>query len=155
MDRGAWWAAVYGVAQSRTRLKWHSSSSSSVCMVTWLSPFILFPQVFSFSSFLETATLCLLIPFSQVVGHAYKPYPLTGAQASSLPFLEDSEPSLIVSIKFHTHTLLRFWDVHIQSLQAFHSNPLLQPLVFIYNQQSSLRSHFRNYLSLYKTLNFD
>ena len=26
-DRGAWWAAVYGVAQSRTRQKWLSSSS--------------------------------------------------------------------------------------------------------------------------------
>ena len=26
MDRGAWWAGVYGVAQSRTRLKWPSSS---------------------------------------------------------------------------------------------------------------------------------
>ena len=28
MDRGAWWAAIYGVAQSRTRLKRLSSSSS-------------------------------------------------------------------------------------------------------------------------------
>ena len=28
-DRGASWAAVYGIAQSRTRLKWLSSSSSS------------------------------------------------------------------------------------------------------------------------------
>ena len=27
-DGGAWWAAVYGVAQSRTRLKWLSSSST-------------------------------------------------------------------------------------------------------------------------------
>ena len=27
-DRGAWWAAAYGVAQSRTRLKRLSSSSS-------------------------------------------------------------------------------------------------------------------------------
>ena len=27
-DRGAWWAAIYGVTQSRTRLKWLSSSSS-------------------------------------------------------------------------------------------------------------------------------
>ena len=27
-DGGAWWAAVYGVAQGRTRLKWLSSSSS-------------------------------------------------------------------------------------------------------------------------------
>ena len=40
--RGAWWAAVYGVAQSRTRLKWHSSSSqgygfssSHVWMDSW------------------------------------------------------------------------------------------------------------------------
>ena len=29
-DRGAWWAAVYGVSQSQTRLKWLSSSSSSM-----------------------------------------------------------------------------------------------------------------------------
>ena len=28
-DGGAWWAAVYGAAQSRTQLKWQSSSSSS------------------------------------------------------------------------------------------------------------------------------
>ena len=27
-DGGAWWAAVYGVTQSRTRLKWLSSSST-------------------------------------------------------------------------------------------------------------------------------
>ena len=27
-DRGAWWAAVYGVTQSQTRLKWLSSSST-------------------------------------------------------------------------------------------------------------------------------
>ena len=30
MDRGAWWAAVYGVAQSWTQLKRLSSSSSSI-----------------------------------------------------------------------------------------------------------------------------
>ena len=36
-DGGAWWAAVYGVAQSRTRLKRLSSSSSSS---------FFFPQVF-------------------------------------------------------------------------------------------------------------
>ena len=29
MDGGAWWAAVYGVAQSRTRLKRLSNSSST------------------------------------------------------------------------------------------------------------------------------
>ena len=35
-NRGAWWAAIYGVAQSRTGLKWISSSSSLNTMV--LSP---------------------------------------------------------------------------------------------------------------------
>ena len=30
MDGGAWWAAVYGVAQSRTRLKRLSSSSNKL-----------------------------------------------------------------------------------------------------------------------------
>ena len=37
-DEGAWWAAVYGVAQSRTRLKRLSSSSGSVHsfkMILW------------------------------------------------------------------------------------------------------------------------
>ena len=32
-DGGAWWAAIYGVAQSRTRLKRLSSSSSSTHFV--------------------------------------------------------------------------------------------------------------------------
>ena len=31
-DRGAWWAAIYGVVQSQTRLKQLSSSSSSVLL---------------------------------------------------------------------------------------------------------------------------
>ena len=30
MDRGAWWAAIYGVLQSRTRLKQLSSSSNAL-----------------------------------------------------------------------------------------------------------------------------
>ena len=35
-DGGAWWASVYGVAQSRTRLKQlSSSSSSSICLLIW------------------------------------------------------------------------------------------------------------------------
>ena len=38
-EGGAWWAALYGVAQSRTRLKWLSSSSSSLlhlCKTYWV-----------------------------------------------------------------------------------------------------------------------
>ena len=48
-DRGAWWAAVCGVAQSRTRLKWLSSSSSMIpvpfTLLFWVqvyTPFLCF-----------------------------------------------------------------------------------------------------------------
>ena len=38
-DGGAWWAAVYGVAHSRTRLKRLSSSgSSSLSLLQWIFP---------------------------------------------------------------------------------------------------------------------
>ena len=35
-DGGAWWAAIYGVAQNRTRLKRLSSSSSKICFSRWM-----------------------------------------------------------------------------------------------------------------------
>ena len=40
-DGGAWWAAVYGVAQSQTRLKRLSSSSNRVTNTFTFSPFFL------------------------------------------------------------------------------------------------------------------
>ena len=43
--RGVWWAAVYGVAQSRTRLKWLSSSSSSLILSRSLPSFM--PSLFN------------------------------------------------------------------------------------------------------------
>ena len=51
MDRGAWWAAVYGVTQSRTRLKRLSSSSS-------LSILLLVPHPCCCSSPKLCPTLC-------------------------------------------------------------------------------------------------
>ena len=53
-DGGAWWTAVYGVAQSRTWLKWLSSSSSSsmgpdvMIFIFWM---LSFKPTFSLSSF--------------------------------------------------------------------------------------------------------
>ena len=37
-DGGDWWAAIYGVAQSRTRLKWLSSSSSRRLRIGYKNP---------------------------------------------------------------------------------------------------------------------
>ena len=42
---GAWWAAVYGVAQSWTRLKWLSSSSMRICSASLHMILVLFPLV--------------------------------------------------------------------------------------------------------------
>ena len=39
-DGGAWWAAVYGIAQSRTQLKRLSSSSSSIWLKYWGPPML-------------------------------------------------------------------------------------------------------------------
>ena len=51
-DRGAWWAAVYGVAQSRTQLKWLSSSRST--------------------TFTYTTPICYIIFFSQNISNYRK-----------------------------------------------------------------------------------
>ena len=65
-DGGAWWAAVYGVRQSQTRLKWHSSSSS-YCLTRWLYHFT-FPSTerkgSSFSTCSPTLVLFCLFFFS-------------------------------------------------------------------------------------------
>ena len=52
-EGGAWWTAVYGVALSRTRLKWLSSSlSSSSCLCIALIPFrVTFHFTFTWARF--------------------------------------------------------------------------------------------------------
>ena len=61
---GAWWAAVYGVAQSGTRLKQSSSSSSKICILTWflLICFLSGREIFCAKAFpLVTAVLSIEI----------------------------------------------------------------------------------------------
>ena len=50
-DGGAWLAAVYGVTQSRTRLKWLSSSRSRPVFPASLVKEIVFSPLYIFSSF--------------------------------------------------------------------------------------------------------
>ena len=58
---GAWWAAVYGVWQSRTRLKWLSSSSSSVCKSLLLSQLV---RPSPSPSHVSTTLFSTVMPFS-------------------------------------------------------------------------------------------
>ena len=44
-DGGAWWAAVYRVSQSQTRLKWLSSSSSSSLVYISVGLFLLYTYI--------------------------------------------------------------------------------------------------------------
>ena len=79
-DGGAWWAAVYGVAQSRTRLKWLSSSSSSIivlvvqslsCVWLFATPWTAAHQAslsFTIScSLLKLTSIELMIPSNHLV----------------------------------------------------------------------------------------
>ena len=63
---GAWWAAVYGVAQSRTRLKRLSSSSSSMTHTTY---FLMYQLILCITVYLRTFWLlfstCYLPEFCQ------------------------------------------------------------------------------------------
>jgi len=45
-DGGAWWAAIYGVAQTRTQLKWLSSSSKIVFMYAYAQKNVLYVCVY-------------------------------------------------------------------------------------------------------------
>ena len=72
-DRGAWWAAVYGVAQSRPRQKWlsSSSSSSSSMFIELMMPFnhlILCCPVLLLSSIVPSVRFFSLFPNSKKYG---------------------------------------------------------------------------------------
>ena len=61
-DGGAWWAAVYGVSQSRTRLKWLSRSSSSTLGKDKDNELqCISPKIFIYS----------FVPSSSVLGHPF------------------------------------------------------------------------------------
>ena len=60
-DRGAWWAAVYVVAQSQTLLKRLSNSSSSICIseVIDISPSNLDSSLCFIQSSMSHDALCI------------------------------------------------------------------------------------------------
>ena len=66
-DGGAWWAAVYGVTQSRTQLKWLSSSRSLLnisCIFSILVTRLCICNSIVFSRFWIIFTIIILNPFS-------------------------------------------------------------------------------------------
>ena len=62
-DGGAWWAAVYGVAQSQTRLKWLSSSSSSMFVYWWSSCFTIDGSISEITVFCFSLNILIILLF--------------------------------------------------------------------------------------------
>ena len=58
-DRGAWWASIYGVAQSRTQLKRLSSSSSRA--PGWLSKKEFYEWLIMSSMFKDAIEILVLV----------------------------------------------------------------------------------------------
>ena len=108
-DGGAWWAAIYRVSQSQTRLKW---LSSSMYTAKWFS----YIYIFSFR-------------FFHIINY-YKILIVTCAISRSLLFMYSSAylltpniqfiPPLLVLLKSIVHiaiyslccTFYRFWQMH-------------------------------------------
>ena len=96
-DGGIWWAAVYGVAQSRTRLKQLSSSSSSsssmkaerevTAVSTCLFHLCKYPH--SHSSFLlHPANKCPQVNYHRHTDHKRPPVTWTYLHLLKLPYLQ-------------------------------------------------------------------
>ena len=67
-ERGAWWAAVYGVTQSRTQLKWLSSSIEMHEQLAYFGDYFLLLFVFHLLLFSLNSEGYISVQFSHSVG---------------------------------------------------------------------------------------
>ena len=148
-DGGAWWAAVYGVAQSWTRLTWLSSSSSHPEPVSRSLQLPLFqwhqhgPMISS--SVLTTATplrwcfwMCLNLPPSESAWphQASSVFSWSSQPSPNLPFLTSFSSLVSLPDKGQTYlSKVYLWegDAHFQYiLQFFLALHCLCPSWFIF-----------------------
>ena len=89
-DRGAWWTAVYGVAQSRTQLKRLSSSSSSLismCLGMFLLGFFLYGTLCASWTWLAIS-FSMLGKFSTIISSKIFSYPFFFSSSSGIPIIQ-------------------------------------------------------------------
>ena len=131
-DRGAWWAAIHWVAQSRTRLKRLSSNSSSGWWVL--------SNAFSASNVLDKAVFYLHSYGIVNIGQFLYVEPFSSV-TQSCPTLCDpmsrSTPGLCVQ-----HQLLEFTQTHVHwvsdAIQASHPLSSPSPPAFSLSQHQGL-----------------
>ena len=93
-DGGAWWAAIYRVAQSRTRLRQHSSSSSIITLISQMVE-LLHRKVKSFAQVYTTSVRqsqgLSPNPLKLIAFRSMKCLFLTSLQLALLPSLPSQE----------------------------------------------------------------
>ena len=70
-DRGAWWAAVYGVAQSQTQLKRLSSSSSNNQLKKYITPLLRLARGALSVTLLMSMSEVFSVPFHTLIKLCY------------------------------------------------------------------------------------
>ena len=85
-DRGAWWAAIYGVAQSQTWLKW-LNSLISMCLGIFLLGFILYGILCASWTWL-TIPFFMLGKFSTIISSKIFSYPFFFSSSSGTPIIQ-------------------------------------------------------------------
>ena len=110
-DGAVWWTAVYGVAQSRTRLKWLTSSNSSSRVILSMYTHL---ELLYFLGQLKLVSLCGYM-FFICSNNAF-------CSVSALSDMSTGIPTLFwfsfISFYFHS-----FWNIHV----VYMSQQQLQP----------------------------
>ena len=132
MDRVAWWAALYGIAQSQTRPKWLSSSSSSSSLgkkanklwnlrcTTHSNEFLLFYKDSKYYGYSTAVTNChKLSGFSSLQMHSR-------VQLFATPWTATHQASLSIT---HSRSLLKLMS--IQSVMPSSHLILCCPLLLL------------------------
>ena len=117
-DGGAWWAAVYGDAQSRTQLK-QLSSSSSRAINTLLLPFTLYPLV---STDLFSISARLLLFWTYI--HLYEFSDSIYNWYHTIVVFFDILPSIIFSRSIHVAANGSISSFHLVSIRHHFGTPL-------------------------------
>ena len=129
-DGGAWWAAVYGVTQSRTWLKWLSSSSNDFTFIlyscktqTFIAPKIAMSILPSVTLYTFSLYCCKLpFPISTSLAHSSDESLQCSAQIPT-PLDRIPRPSFMeLYTHINTHTAELLYSEHITKISLKKSN---------------------------------